>query len=89
MTLKIASCVSITDGDTFRTPKNILRLARVDCPETGTWGSIKATSILKKLILNKTITYKQVGISYGRIVAEVWVGRLNVNNYMRRHGYTP
>jgi endonuclease YncB( thermonuclease family) len=89
MRLRKAVCISVTDGDTFCTPKNIVRLARIDCPETGTYGSVKATNLLKKLILNKTITYKQVGISYGRIVAEVWVGRLNVNNYMRRQGYTP
>lgn len=85
---KRTTCAYVRDGDTFLTAGGIwIRLARVYCPEVGKWGSKKATSILSRLILNKVITYESVGTSYHRIVAEVWVGKRSVNNYMRRIGY--
>ena len=84
-----AVCEYVRDGDTFRTVrKNWIRLANVCCPEQGEPGWMKAKNILEKLVLGKAITYEQVGTSYSRIVAEVWVNDIHVNSYMRRQGYT-
>jgi len=84
-----AVCEYVQDGDTFRTAKqNWIRLANVCAPAVETAEGAKAKRILANLILSKPITYEQVGTSYGRIVAEVWVDSLNVNASMRREGYT-
>lgn len=84
-----AVCEHVEDGDTFRTGgQNWIRLANVCTPEKGESEFLKAKSILERLILNKSIDYEQVGTSYGRIVAEVWVGGISVNAYMREQGYT-
>lgn len=84
-----AICEYVEDGDTFRTAKqNWIRLANVCAPDEGEGGYEKAKGTLKNLILGKEIVYEQTGTSYNRIVAEVWVGDLNVNSNMREHGYT-
>jgi len=81
-------CVEVHDGDTFLThSEKWIRLAGVNCPELGKYGSQKATAILARLIEGRTIVYEPVGRSYGRIVANVWVYGRNVNNAMRRYGY--
>lgn len=84
-----ATCEDVQDGDTFRTAQqNWIRLADVCAPELNEAGGTTAKNILANLILGKTITYEEVGTSYGRIVAEVWVDNLHVNSYMRQQGYT-
>jgi len=84
-----AKCVHVEDGDTFMTAnENWIRLANVCTPDKGQNGFQKAKDILASLILNKGIEYEQVGTSYNRIVAEVWVGNTHVNQYMRNQGYT-
>ena len=83
-----ATCEHVQDGDTFRTGKqNWIRLARVNAPAVTTMEGQKAKGILEGLILGRVITYEQVGTSYNRIVAEVWVGTTSVNDYMRSQGY--
>jgi endonuclease YncB( thermonuclease family) len=84
-----ATCTYVDDGDTFQTAKSDwIRLTNVCAPDSDEDGYAEAKNILSNLILNKEITYEQVGISYNRIVAEVWVGEINVNEYMRRKEYT-
>ena len=84
-----AKCIEVHDGDTCNTRSGrYIRLAGVNCPELGTYGGQKAKTILARLIKGKTITYEPVGRSYHRIVANVWVYGRNVNNYMRRLGYS-
>ena len=84
-----AICEYVQDGDTFRTKgQTWIRLANVCAPELDEVGGTKAKAILESLILDKPITYEQVGTSGGRIVAEVWVNSLHVNAYMRQQGYT-
>ncbi len=84
-----AVCEYVQDGDTFRTAKqNWIRLADVCAPSIETERGKQAKRILESLILNKNIIYEQVGTSYGRLVAEVWVKNLHVNEYMRQQGYT-
>jgi endonuclease YncB( thermonuclease family) len=83
-----ATCEYVRDGDTFRTAgQRWIRLANVCTPEEGERGYTIAKRILQGLILHEAITYEQVGFSYGRIVAEVWVDGLHVNTYMRLQGY--
>ena len=84
-----AVCEYVEDGDTFRNKgKKWIRLSNVCAPESGKPGGMKAKRILSDLILSKSITYEKVGTSYGRIVAEVWIGNRSVNAYMRNQGYT-
>ena len=88
MTRHADVCEYVQDGDTFRTVRQSwIRLARVNAPELETFRGAEAKNILSNLILKKGIGYEQVGISYNRIVAEVWLGSLNVNDYMRQQGY--
>lgn len=84
-----ATCEYVQDGDTFRTAgQNWIRLATVCAPALQKPGGTAAKRSLEGLILGKEITYQQVGTSYNRIVAEVWLGNLSVNDYMRRQGCT-
>ena len=82
-----ASVTSVIDGDTFDTPSERIRLARVYAPPVGTPAGQTAKRILSRKILNRTVTIDPVAMSYGRIVAEVWLDGENVNDYMRRLGY--
>ena len=84
-----ATFVYVDDGDTFQTAKGEwIRLANVDAPNSGEDGYTEAKNILSNLILNKEIAYELVETSYNCIVAEVWVREINVNEYIRRKGYT-
>ena len=84
-----ATCIYVNDGDTFQTAKGEwIRLADVYAPNSGEDGYTEAKNVLSNIILNNEIAYEIVGTSYYRIEAEVWVGGINVNEYMRRKGYT-
>jgi endonuclease YncB( thermonuclease family) len=84
-----AICTYVDDGDTFQTAKGEwIRLANVCVPDSGEDGYAEAKKILSVFILNMKITYEQVRITRKHIVAEVWIGEINVNEYMRRKGYT-
>ena len=83
-----AICIYVHDGGTFQTAKgDCIRLANVCAPGSGEDGHEEAKNILSNLILNREIVYEQVGVSYNRILAEVWIGEINVNEYMRRKEY--
>ena len=83
-----AICTYVNDGDAFRTAKGEwIQLANVCAPDSGEDGYAEAKNILSGLILNMKIAYELVGTSVNPIVAEVWVGEINVNEYMRRKGY--
>lgn len=73
----------IIDGDTFKVPRKVIRLARVDVPELGRRGGTKAKNQLKSMIQGKTVFYEQVGKSYGRIVAKVKLKGKSINQAMR------
>lgn len=75
----------VIDGDTVRLPYNkFIRLAGVDAPEKNQKGGAAAKYELEKLVENKTISYTEDAISYGRIVGTVKVGSKNVNNAMKK-----
>lgn len=78
-----AKVTRVINGDTFRVPRKAIRLANVDAPELGSKGGAKAKNQLKDIIQGKTVAYKPVGTSYGRIVAQVKLGRKSVNQAMR------
>ena len=78
----------IIDGDTFKVRGGkIIRLANVRAPELGKRGAVKAKNELRTAIGNKTVSYKSVGKSYGRTVAQVKVAGKSVNQSMRSKGY--
>ena len=84
-----ALCEYVDNGDTFRIAEGTwIRLANVCAPESGQPGYEEAKQILATVILNNEIAYEQVDTSNDRLVAKVWLGVGNVNEYMRAHGYT-
>jgi len=77
----------VIDGDTFRTMsrKHSIRLANVNAPEKGRKGGAKATKQLKSLIQGKKVEVNTVARdTYGRAVAKVKRGRINVNKAMAK-----
>ena len=85
--------VSVGDGDTVRVKdksgaKVTIRLACIDAPETSQGSSGRgATKTLKGMIQGKSISLKpQVKDRYGRRVAEIYVGSININLQMVRKG---
>lgn len=85
-----ARASSVIDGDTFWTesPSVKVRLARVNAPEMGSPGGDRARQTLSAKILGQIVDIDPVGTSFDRIVAEVWLNGENVNDYMRRQGYS-
>lgn len=71
-----AKVVGIQDGDTVilsgrgRTPKYV-RIAGLNAPEKGQFGYSKAKRSLSQKVLGRTMTFKPVGMSYGRTVAKM------------------
>ena len=51
---------------------NKIRLKNIDAPESGTPQGEKAVRYLKQLLEGKRVRFKPVGISYDRVVADVW-----------------
>ena len=49
-----------------------IRLRNIDTPEIGTPQGEKAIRYLKQLLEGKRVTFKPAGISYDRVVADVW-----------------
>ncbi|MGB7055343.1 MAG: thermonuclease family protein [bacterium] len=74
----------VIDGNTFTlNTGETVRLAEVDAPEVGSPAYVQALEKLKKLLETKVVLYDQRGVDdYGRIVADVWVGSLYVNDAM-------
>lgn len=79
-----AKAIEVIDGDTFKTENNTIRLADVNAPELSKAGWFTAKQELERLIGGREITYEEKARSYGRIVAQVWVGNADVNAAMRR-----
>ncbi|MDE0085093.1 MAG: thermonuclease family protein [Candidatus Poribacteria bacterium] len=66
-----------------------VRLANINAPEIQTLPGKLATTYLKGLIERKQVTLKPTGISYDRVVADVWLypNKLFVNAAMVYKGY--
>jgi len=83
-----AICEYVQDGNTFRTRKqNWIQLARFNAPEEDKPNYARAKKLLSSLILHKEIVYEQTGTSYNRIVAEVWLADVNINDVMIQARY--
>lgn len=84
----LAFCKKVVSGDTFRTDGNeVICLADSMPPEPDDNGNDEAQQVLERLILEKWVTCELVGFSYGRLVANVWVGGQSVNAMMQKRGY--
>lgn len=86
--------VKVSDGDTFTCRKAFgggdiqVRMADIDAPESGQAFGNQARKALNKLIYKKTVTLKNTKQDkYGRTVATVYSGSLNVNLAMIESGY--
>jgi endonuclease YncB( thermonuclease family) len=83
--------VSVVDGDTFKAKVQgvvmTFRLQGVDAPERAQPYGSTSTAVLHQLISAQqlVLVFSDVD-TYGRIVAEVWVGNMNVNAEMVRRG---
>lgn len=67
----MARVTKVIDGDTFKIPRKVIRLANVNAPEMGTKGGSQAKADLKNMIKDKTISYKAIGKSYNRVIANL------------------
>jgi len=77
---------NVIDGDTIRTRERTepIRLTGYDAPETGTLDGGEATINLALLICDQEVGVTVIGHDvYGRALAEVSVGQLSVNDYMK------
>lgn len=83
--------VSVVDGDTLKAKVQgvvmTFRLQGIDAPERDQPYGSTSTALLDQLLRkqNLVLVFSDVD-TYGRIVAEVWVGNLNVNAEMVRRG---
>jgi len=80
--------VGIIDGDTFTalcedTVQIKVRLASIDCPEKGQPFSSVCKKYLSDLIFAKTVLINKSGLDrYGRIIANVYIDSIFVNEKM-------
>lgn len=86
-----AEAVEIIDGDSFwvvAAGRRIeIRLWGVDCPEWTQPYSQEAQQLTSQLLIGKEIVVQAQDTDvYGRTVAQVFVGRLNVNEELVRQG---
>lgn len=84
--------VGVTDGDTLTLlvdgqPRKV-RLAQIDAPESGQpWGG-KAKTALSELAFGRDARVEVVDVDrYGRLVGEVYVGDVHVNQELVRRGH--
>ncbi|MBL7149895.1 MAG: hypothetical protein ISS80_07460 [Candidatus Cloacimonetes bacterium] len=81
----------VTDGDTFEVSQQCnydnfnsssIRIANFNAREIGTYGGNIDKKKLENLILHKTVDVRPVGISYHRIVADVYLNGHNIVNLL-------
>ena len=90
------TCIRIFDGDSFVTAFGEIRLADIDCPDSGDPGYTQAANALASLILGTPIYLDIDDVSrtdkYGRYVCMCYVKvsatqYLNINKYLVDNGY--
>lgn len=95
-----AMVIKIIDGDTLHLnidlgfnvnyTNQIVRLARINCPELSTDIGKQVKDIVSKLLLNKQVIIKTIKDNkdkYGRYLAEVYLDNLNINDYLLDNNY--
>ena len=77
----------VIDGDTIELQNEIiLRLENVDAPEINELGGVAAKNKLEQLVSNKIVKYtEEARDDYSRIVSNVYIGNLWVNEEMRKY----
>ncbi len=88
---KLATVIAISDGDSMTVrlagEEISVRVSGIDCPEFGQAFAREATEFTSKLCLNAEIQIQQTDTDrYGRIVAFVFVGELNLSKELLRNG---
>jgi len=90
-TITIASKLPFEDSPLYRLS---VRLNGIDSPEIKgntddeKTAAIQARDALKKIVLNKTVTLKNVqSEKYGRILADVYLENLHINEWMLKKRY--
>ena len=100
-----ATVVRVKDGDTLVLDidlgfniiykQQVIRLARINCPETSSEEGLKVKEIVTNLLLNKTViinSIKDEKDKYGRYLAEIKLmddtnNLGNINDYLLNNGY--
>ena len=88
-----AKIVGVKDGDTYvvlhQDKQTTIRLAHVDCPESGQAFGRAAKKFGSTLCFGKEVTVLSEGKSdrYGRLIGEIYVGKMNVNKQIVLYGY--
>ncbi len=80
--------VWVIDGDTVKVAKHRIRLFGMDAPEMDQRGGAKAKSNLIRLAGGSEVHVEPLTLDcYGRVVAKVWRGDLDLSERMVRDGY--
>lgn len=83
--------VGITDGDTLtvlagREPKKV-RIAQIDTPERGRPWAERAKRALSDLVFGRRVRVDVVGVSYKRLVGDVWLDGVCVGCELVKAGH--
>jgi micrococcal nuclease len=80
--------IHVHDGDTFYVGPEAIRLRGIDTPELGQPGAAAATQRLIALLHSGPVTIvRRAEDAYGRIVADVYVGGVDVARTLLAEGY--
>lgn len=85
--------IAIKDGDTFvllieGKEQKTIRLAEIDCPESGQAFGKNAKQYLSNLIFGKAVTCEITGTdSYGRIIGKVYIYNTYVSEELVKNGW--
>lgn len=83
-----AGRVFVIDGDTLRIGRARVRLFGMDAPELTQRGGWKARSHMIGLAGGREVAVEPVDVDcYGRVVARVWLGSVDLSERMVRDGF--
>ena len=79
----------VLDGDSFKiSNKQTIRLASLNAPAKENCFGSEATNALTEKILNKRVVLNDLRTDrYGRIIAQVYINGMHVNNFMIKNGF--
>lgn len=79
----------VIDGDSFKiSNKQTIRLASLNAPAKEDCFGSEATNALTEKILNKRVVLNDLRTDrYGRIIAQVYINGMHVNNFMIKNGF--